>query len=639
MRWPIVFAAMTLACRSAERHQAGAPPVFQVSADRAQLGFDAPFSIAVRFSAVRAPVDVQWKQIGGSPLHDVAIGQGGLQFSARTPRLSDCRQGDLPWGIVPISPRTRGEIVLQAEWQMATDEAPQRERITVAAAARSRGLPNVPVDQRIYLGGSGWSVKEAPSGARANIEDRDGISTLRPDSGGIWQLVDGEGRSLRLQAGRYAETPLDCGRAGCHGEIARVAQSSPMTWALSRRLQDRTQHGDATLAAARSSDDVSCAAACHVTGEPWTHDGGFFDIAADLGWSPSLAGVHDLAQLPRALRRLGSVGCLACHGPSALPEAGARWSILRSDVCAHCHDAPPRYGHVVAWQTTSMARADRNRQAGSDRGCTPCHTTWGFLRELDGKAEDEAHDGAPPPGVGHLGISCPACHAVHDVSVAEAPRSLLRMPHLAPTFDHVPEEARARSATCLACHVPRDSARLAQASAGAVWAGRTGLDPETGAPLVGPAPHLSIAGGCVGCHREGPESVEHGKGHGFRADRRACASCHAEAAPSVTWANEQARIEKEARKLWDDLIELRVIARANHASPESPLPPPHAATAALRSQDSTLGRAAYDLSLVLEDRGFSAHNLPYARLLLEKARRPIERAFGAAPRGGQEPMP
>ena len=34
--------------------------------------------------------------------------------------------------------------------------------------------------------------------------------------------------------------------------------------------------------------------------------------------------------------------------PGALPEA--RWSILRADVCAYCHDAPPRYGHVEGWR-------------------------------------------------------------------------------------------------------------------------------------------------------------------------------------------------------------------------------------------------------------------------------------------------
>jgi hypothetical protein len=641
MRWALLSVMLGLACQSGERLEAGAAPVFGVSADRAQLGYDAPFSIIVQFpAAARAPFDVRWRQVEGAPVREIDVSERGLRFSARTPLLSECRQGTLPWGVVPLSPRTRGEIVLEAEWRMEAAKAPQRERITLAAAARSRGLPNVPVDQRLYLGGTGWRVKDAPPGAHGAVEVRDGIGTLRPDARGIWQLVDGEGRLLRLQAGRYVETPLDCGRAGCHLEIARAAQSSPMTWALTRRLQDRAHHADATSAATRTSDDVSCALACHTTGEQGIHDGGFFDVAADLRASLSLAGVRDATELPRALRRLGSVGCLACHGPSALPEAEARWSILRSDVCAHCHDAPPRYGHVVAWQTTSMARADQDSRARSDRACTPCHTTWGFLREFDlGSKNDEEHGRVPPAGAGNIGITCPACHAVHDVAAALGTQGhLLRAPRLAPMFDDLPAEARARSATCLVCHAPRDASRLAPASASAVWAGRAGVDPETGALLAGPSPHLSIEGGCLGCHREGPDGVELGKSHGFRADRRQCASCHADPALAVVWTDERARMEKEARDLWNELFALRTLVRAESEPREISSSPPHATTTTQRNMDTPLGRAAYDLSLLLEDRGFLAHNLPYARLLLEKAKKPIERASRAARSGApQEP--
>jgi hypothetical protein len=524
--------------------------------------------------------------------------------------------------------------VVEAEWQLARAEVSHRERIIVAAAARSRGLPNVPVDQRLYLGGTGWRVKEAPPEARATVEERDGIGTLRPDARGIWQLIDGEGRALRIQAGRYVETPLDCGRAGCHLEITRAAQSSSMTWALARRLQERVRRAVVPSAAPRFSDDLSCVVACHATGEPWTHDGGFADVASELGVSSLLENARETADLPRALRRLGSVGCLACHGPSALPEAEARWSILRTDVCGHCHDAPPRYGHAAAWQTTSMAHADQDPRARSDRACTPCHTTWGFLDELGSRVgKGEVHSRIPPAGVGTIGITCPACHAVHDASGdSEERRNLLRAPHLEAMFDDVPAEARARSATCLACHAPRVTSRLAQASSSAVWVGRGGVDPETGAALTGPSPHLSVEGGCVGCHREGPDGIEHGKSHGFRADRRRCTSCH-DATRDLAWAEERARIEKAARDLWDDLLALRTVVQPSR--PMRPSAEPqwralHATTAAPEDAPTPLGRAVYDLSLLLEDGGFLAHNLPYARVLLEKAKKPIERASRAA---------
>ena len=630
MRWSLLLLVMGFACQDVERQVTRVPVRFEVSPDRAQIGFDTSFSIVAHLhAAARGSFDIRWTQVGGPALRDVVIGEGGLRFSARTPRLADCKEGPLPWGVIPLSPRTRGEIVLRAEWRFAPDGTSHKETIVVAAAVRSRGLPNVPVDQRLYLGGSGWRINDAPSGASTNLDEHEGIASLRPNLRGTWQLVDGEGHALRIQAGRYVETPLDCGRAGCHAEIARVAQSSPMTWALAHRLQGGARQTDASGAETRSAPDLACAVRCHVTGEPETHDGGFFEVASDLGVPVSLERVGEVTELPRALRRLGSVGCLACHGPSALPEAHARWSILRSDVCAHCHDAPPRYGHVVAWRSTNMARADQDPRSRLDRACTPCHTTWGFLRELDARHDDQTTDRSPPTRVGAVGIACAACHAVHEGSTGSESRpSLLRVPHLAAMFDDVPAEARTRSATCLACHAPRGGARLAQASAAALWAGRAGVDPETGAPLIGPSPHFSVQGGCVGCHRDGPDDIEHGQNHGFRANPRRCTSCH-DSAQNVTWSDERAKIEKQTRDLWGDLL---AAAGSTRESAASPLDPPHAKTAPVVDAETPLGRAAYDLSLLLEDRGFLAHNLPYARLLLEAVKKPIENASRAARR-------
>ena len=280
-------------------------------------------------------------------------------------------------------------------------------------------------------------------------------------------------------------------------------------------------------------------------------------------------------QLPRALRRLGSVGCLACHGPSALPEEGARWSILRSDVCAHCHDAPPRYGHVVAWQSTSMARADRDQRArlgrASARLATRRGAFWAKSVRAQASARTKSTRRAAPAGVGAVGISCAACHAVHTTSSdsERAQRHLLRVPHLSAMFDDVPAEARAQSATCIACHAPRDaprpldwsgearrrqSRRLRKLRPPRFWVGRAGVDPETGAPLTGPAPHLSRSpGGCVGCHGEGPDG--HRTRQRPRLSRRSSSmqllSRHV--ARSGVWADERARIDEQARKLMERL--------------------------------------------------------------------------------------
>jgi hypothetical protein len=219
-------------------------------------------------------------------------------------------------------------------------------------------------------------------------------------------------------------------------------------------------------------------------------------------------------------------------------------------------------------------------------------------------------------------------------------------------FDHVPREAREKSAGCIVCHAPRDSAALrfkqhraiaeprvlCEASASALWAGRGGVDPATGAALSGPSPHMAVEGGCVGCHGGGPSGIERGQSHGFRADRRRCVSCH-DADRDLAWADERARIEKEARALWSDLFELRVLLPVQPASDEPTTAPPHATLRVQPNATQELGRAAFDLSLLLEDRGFLAHNLPYARMLLQKAKPVIERAARdhRRPTGGAQP--
>jgi hypothetical protein len=565
-------------------------PALDLGPDLADVGFGESFQIDAR----AADGEIVWTQRSGPKLLDVIT--TSHRFSARMPALAADGPPEIPWGIVPFSPRTRGEAVIEAEWRPARGGASERRSVRVAATARSRGLPNVPLGQRLYLGGAGWHVSAGPAGASAAVHDLHGASTFTPDREGVFTLADAAGKVLRMQAGRYDETPLDCGRSGCHRDLAAEAQLSPMTMSLARLFARADVAADAR----------PCALACHATGEPGTHDGGFLDVAADLGLAAPLDGESELQALPRDLRRLGGVGCLACHGPSALPEAAARWSILRSDVCAYCHDAPPRYGHVAGWRASAMARADRDQEASRAKGCVGCHTTWGFLGRW-GAAADRADARRPPEGVGVLGIACAACHDAHARSAdSKAPPALVRTVKLPEMFDDVPLEARARSGTCLSCHASSDD-DLARASAAAIWAGRGGVDPETGAALVGPAPHIAVPGGCVGCHAAGPAGLEAGANHAFAVEQRRCDKCHGPL-PSAS-------VEAEARDLWKRLVDRGVVELTREG-------PAHAA-AKLRPASPALRRAAYDLSLLLEDPASRVHNPAYAQKLLDASRRAI----------------
>jgi len=379
----------------------------------------------------------------GPPLSDVRV--EGRTFFARTGTLASLRPGELPWGIVPISEAQRGVYTIVATWR-GPGHADVTARATVAAFARATGVPSLAIGTPVLLGGAGWHIESGPPGAANALAG----NVLRPAQAGRWVLADGAGKKLAVRVGRYDETPLDCGRSDCHPRAASGAADSPMTTVLARGLEG----------ALGAAYDPRCAAACHAVGQPGLADGGFLDVAREIGTSlPAHPAAGAWARLPRALRRLGGVGCTGCHGPGAIPEESARWSILRAEVCATCHDAPPRYAVVAGWRHSKMARSDATPGTSAE-GCRDCHTTAGFLAAQ----KIRPLGAAPPEGVPPLGIACAACHAPHG---EHGPTRLLRTP--------------GGKDVCVACH--------------------------TSPLFTAPGPHAAVS--CVGCH-DGP-------GHTFAA--------------------------------------------------------------------------------------------------------------------------
>jgi hypothetical protein len=588
----VIVSWVAPACRRVSPACGGGPRI-ELVAPPAPVGFGVELTVEAHALCAEARAGtIEWRVVSGADA--VSSTDGGFTARAQTPTLAAALGGPPPWGVVPLSPRTRGEVVLEAIWRDGHG-AEERHEARAAAAPRARGLPNTPLGARVYLGGDGWRVEGRPSGAAATIEATGGAASLVPDAPGDWRLVDGDGRALTLRAGRYDETPLDCGRAECHPSIAAASAGSPMSTVLARGLAPVAGGHGASFGDAYPG----CALACHATGEPGLADGGFTDVMHTLGLDAAALGPWE--RLPRPLRRLGGVGCLACHGPGALPEASARWSILRADVCATCHDAPARYGHVEAWRRTRMARADHDARAATDAACARCHTTWGFLARTTGDAASV--DRRPPPDVaaevGPVGVTCAACHAVHGHGARAGDLALLRaVPRPALLAGATVPAPVEKTQVCLACHTPDEADGAPAASAAALWLGRAGLDPATGAALDGPAPRASLVGGCVGCHRTGP-ALERGAGHAFTSEPVAAED-----------------LGPRARSLWNALRE--------HVS----LPvlqgdqPPHALRPRI-DRTLPLGRAAWDVALVLEDPAAAAHNEPYARLLLAAAERAL----------------
>ncbi|HMI90267.1 MAG TPA: hypothetical protein VK509_02835, partial [Polyangiales bacterium] len=565
-------------------------PVIDLGSDRPALGFDAAFSVTVQHGcAERGRGQISWRQLEGPPLAELSVSHDGFQLSARTPSLAVAHPQPLPAGIVPFSPRTQGRVVLQASWQGPGLPAVKRT-LAIRATSRASGLSSVAVSQQLMLSGAGFRVQSAPLGGHAQVHARGSLSQFTPDAPGRWVLARESGQPLVLQAFWHDKTPYDCGRSECHAAIAATTLASPMSRALQAPL-------GATGPAA-----VSCMLECHVVGERGSDDGGFLDVAAELGWT--WLDSSRWQDLPQPLRRLGGVRCTACHGPGAIPEPDAREQILRADVCATCHDAPPQYGHVQQWRASRMARSDA--AAGTrEPGCAACHTTAGFLDDIGARSTHATSVASAPAGV-----ACAACHAPH------APHTGARLIRPLPASE---PQLEPQTAICLRCHSPVAGELQPSASSGALWLGSARVpvrDRDAWELVTFASAHRAVPAGCVGCHGKQP-AAEGGKlDHSFRADPARCAGCHDDA------SERRARVQDAQRGLLQRAMALAL--RLAEACPSSTDEKPrHAHGTSERCRTQPLTRARFELGLVLEDPAAASHNAAFAHILLDDAERQL----------------
>jgi hypothetical protein len=573
------------------REPIDAQPVIDLGPDRAPVGFDAPFAVAATHRcARRGRGQISWRQVEGARISELAISPDGFQLNARTPRFETLHPELPSAGILAFSPRTQGRVVLEALWR-GPGSPPIRRSVTLVSTSRSTGLSSVAVSQQMLLAGAGWRVRQAPQAGHAQVHASGALCAFTPDAPGRWALERDDGRTLAVQAFWHDKTPYDCGRRECHSAIAETTSQSPMSFALEHRL------GEPRPAA------VGCMLDCHALGERGLRDGGFLDVAGQLGFT-WLASTR-WQDLPQTLRRLGGVRCTACHGPGALPELEGRELVLRSDVCATCHDAPPRYVHVQQWRASRMARSDAAPITRTG-ACAACHTTAGFLERVAGRSP-RVHSSDSEP----TGISCAACHAPHD---SHRGARLLRSIPDPSASQGDPTPLDPRSALCVKCHAPTADETQPSASSGVLWQGSVRVPTAAGdgwEVVRAPSAHRSVPGGCIGCHGATPGGTVE---HSFRVDKGTCKQCHA-ASVSQQQSAAQRSLQERARALAQRLEQ--ACAVTGRATSE----PAHAAPGRVVCRAPRLRRAMYELYLVLEDPAASAHNAALARSLLEDAER------------------
>lgn len=573
-----------------------ARPLIELPASLSQVGFDsrARIEVAAGCEAARAGT-IRWYQLEGASV-SLDASDRGFVLQLKTGAAPRSLGQQTRHGLVPVSAAQQGRAVLEARYRGPAGEAFAR-RVLVTALARATGLPTVPVGQRMLLAGAGFRVTARPRGSRAEVVSEARGSSFTADRTGRYELQDLDGCHVTLQAGRHNEVPYDCARGPCHAALNQHASTSPMSHALSNLpIDGRGASG-------------GCVPDCHYTGEAGLADGGFVATARALGFRPSQP--VPVAQLPASLARFAGVRCTDCHGPAAIPPEHDRALILAPDVCATCHDDPPRLPLLERFRSGRMARSDAS-PATRTGACAGCHTTGGFLARVGVRAQDA---GEPGP----IGIACAACHAAHGDHRARLLRALPAPPSLQRGSEADPELARL--SPCGHCHAPLTDEALPSASAAALLLGRVVLPERLGGDLVqGPQIRAHVAGGCTGCH--GTADLDSGRiDHAFTVDTDACRGCHTPP-QVVTGRSAMAPMQQTARALLDELS-LRCRLPSDDLA--------HATTPAMACEDDRLERARYLATLVLRDRAAAVHNPDFARVLLTQVAELVRAPAAARP--------
>jgi hypothetical protein len=503
------------------------PGELVVRGDRFQVGFGAKVSLEARVvggddaGRGEAPWTVAWRQVWG-PKAVITRNEGGV-LELVTPQLPTNVAGEAaPGALVPLSAARAGRMVFVAE-ASSKGIAPRSRTVEVIPAFPSASWPRVALGVVAYLpvrAGAAWTVTEgAIERVGTGATDLAGIAS----STAGWhelQLEGGGGGSgsgkMRLRSGAWLGS-LDCGRGDCHPREYRG-------WLATGHATIFTRGLTGELVATRGRYRGDCIA-CHTLGyQPGVENGGFDDVAEELGWVfPERPSAEAWAALPVALRERANVQCEHCHGP------GWFWVGYGDDICAQCHDHPPEYPIPSRWRSSAMSRAQRSVEGyGPDLSCGTCHVASEFIGSVLG------HRSTSDPGTEletiPRGVGCPVCHDSHGSGCDHQVRvcGAVEIPGL--TYE------AGQGALCVLCHSgDADVFGGAFPRPFAPGAGRPGggghgddpasytVDPDT-APHAGQAlvvsgrggrfleltktggarytgyPHLWVEDGCVGCH-------------------------------------------------------------------------------------------------------------------------------------------
>ncbi len=303
--------------------------------------------------------------------------------------------------------------------------------------------------------------------------------------------------------------------------------------------------------------------ACHTLGYDTTAsatNGGFDDVMKQTGWVfPAVQTPTNWAAMPPSLQNLGSIQCENCHGPGSqhaysLGNTSLISKSVNSGDCNQCHDAPTHHIKGTEWYTSGHANTTRTPSGPTRSACVRCHTSDGFIGNLNGDTVTNTTFSA---------IGCQACHEPHGETVPASNPHLLRKLGSVTMGDGSVITNAGAGALCLQCHTSRNGAAtnsiygyvlgkqtwnggsafgVHDSSQGDMLEGRNAF--TYGQTIPSSSHRTTVADACVGCHMQTVNLGEPGfllsGGHTFKMSYQAvangvtntvdkvnvCAQCH-----------------------------------------------------------------------------------------------------------------
>ncbi|MDZ7374858.1 MAG: T9SS type A sorting domain-containing protein, partial [candidate division KSB1 bacterium] len=383
------------------------------------------------------------------------------------------------------------------------------------------GLRVVGKGELVYLSGReltgkpvtsySWSFLSVPAGSAATLDSvNTRWTTFVPDTTGEFVI--------RLEIGTPAGTAADtvsimAAKYVGLGSLARVTPQFPQCdlgcHATKVAQWRKTAHAEIfTLGIDGIASDhyQSRCISCHTVGydvSPTANNGGFDDVARELGWTFPAATVPGnwdslVAHYPK-LAQLANIQCENCHGPGSLHGGNPKGIDVTLDegVCGRCHDAPTH--HIKSFQWKQSLHAVGVATGATRAECAECHSGYGFVHAVDKDLQYLRQT------LGEPRVTCQVCHDPHS---DENPDQLRTTEDVVLKNGEVISEG-GLGKLCMHCHKSRQDA----VTYATVWRSRFGPHHSVQADIlagtnavtfgmhVPSSNHLKVVeNSCVGCH-------------------------------------------------------------------------------------------------------------------------------------------